>query len=48
MVKVDLNAEDAKVFAKERRKMLSVAYLCEKPPRPLRLKNCSLGSTPKF
>jgi hypothetical protein len=29
IVKDDLNAEDAEVFAKGRREMLSFAYLCE-------------------
>jgi hypothetical protein len=29
MAKEDLNAEDAKVLAKERREMPSFAYLCE-------------------
>jgi len=42
MVKDDLNAEDAKDSAKERREMPSFAYLSEKPPRPLRLRNLYL------
>jgi hypothetical protein len=45
MVKDDLNAEDAKVFAKGCREMPSFAYLCEKPPRPLRLRNLYLKLT---
>jgi hypothetical protein len=47
-LKEDLNAEDAKVFAKARREVPYFAYLCENLCALCVKKMITLGARPKF